>query len=174
MAFLFKSKKNQQGTGLPPATRNVHTSEGAPASAGQAPVNGVKERDGGSSQTPTPSSSYNNSLNSVNSTTSPENQRVRQRAESESQVGLLPQSIMFTHLVTRGSGDVGSLRQLIRNRFNDLRQRQTAPLPPEPARAPPSTHGHNVDSTFLISRQILSHGMVLRSTRLPPRRAIFI
>jgi hypothetical protein len=90
MAFLFKSKKNsQQATGgLPPATRNVHTSEGAPAGSG-AVLNGSK--DGvATSQTPTPTSaSFNNSLNSVGSTNSPEQQqqRVRQRAESESQVG---------------------------------------------------------------------------------------
>jgi hypothetical protein len=85
MAFLFKSKKNQQASGLPPATRNIHTSEGAPSGSG-AVVNGPK--DGAViSQTPTPSSSYNNSLNSVNSTSSPDQQRPRQRAESESQVG---------------------------------------------------------------------------------------
>ncbi|KAL4906636.1 hypothetical protein BDW74DRAFT_136120 [Aspergillus multicolor] len=84
MAFLFKSKKNQQASGLPPATRNVHTSEGAPAGSG-AVLNGSK--DGVvTSQTPTPSGSYNNSLNSVTSTNSPEQQRMRQRAESESQV----------------------------------------------------------------------------------------
>jgi hypothetical protein len=84
MAFLFKSKKNQQTSGLPPATRNVHTSEGAPAGSGAA-LNGSK--DGVvTSQTPTPSGSYNNSLNSVTSTNSPEQQRMRQRAESESQV----------------------------------------------------------------------------------------
>ncbi|KAL6237647.1 hypothetical protein BDW75DRAFT_70669 [Aspergillus navahoensis] len=83
MAFLFKSKKNQQASGLPPATRNVHTSEGAPAGSG-AVLNGSK--DGVvTSQTPTPSGSYNNSLNSVTSTNSPEQQRMRQRAESESQ-----------------------------------------------------------------------------------------
>ncbi|KAL4980372.1 hypothetical protein BDW66DRAFT_54658 [Aspergillus desertorum] len=83
MAFLFKSKKHQQASGLPPATRNVHTSEGAPAGSG-AVLHGSK--DGvATSQTPTPSGSYNNSLNSVTSINSPEQQRMRQRAESESQ-----------------------------------------------------------------------------------------
>ncbi|KAL4873355.1 hypothetical protein BDV12DRAFT_100908 [Aspergillus spectabilis] len=83
MAFLFKSKKSQQASGLPPATRNIHTSEGAPAGSGAVP-NGSK--DGVvTSQTPTPSSSYNNSLNSVTSINSPDQQRMRQRAESESQ-----------------------------------------------------------------------------------------
>lgn len=85
MAFLFKSKKNQQGSGLPPATRNVHTSEGTP-SGSSAPLNGAKERDGGGSHTPTPPGSYNNSLNSLGSLNGPDPQRMRQRAESETQV----------------------------------------------------------------------------------------
>ncbi|KAL4781489.1 hypothetical protein BJX76DRAFT_14741 [Aspergillus varians] len=83
MAFLFKSKKNHQATSIPPATRNVHTSEGAPAGPG-AVLNGAK--DGVvTSQTPTPSGSYNNSLNSVNSTGSPDQSRMRHRTGSESQ-----------------------------------------------------------------------------------------
>jgi hypothetical protein len=81
MAFLFKSKKNQQGSGLPPATRNIHTSEGAPSGT-PAPLNGPKERE----HTPTPPGSYNNSLNSLSSFNGPDQQRVRQRAESESHV----------------------------------------------------------------------------------------
>ncbi|KAF7589792.1 Negative regulator of mitotic exit [Aspergillus hancockii] len=85
MAFLFKSKKNQQNSTIPAATRNVHTSEGAPTNVSAVP-NGAKERDGSVSHTPTPSSSYNNSLNSVNSINSPDQQRLRQRAESESQI----------------------------------------------------------------------------------------
>ncbi|KAK1147434.1 Negative regulator of mitotic exit [Aspergillus melleus] len=93
MAFLFKSKKNQQNTTLPPASRNVPSSEGAPpnappSAAPAAAPPAPKEREGGNPQTPTPSSSYNNSLNSVNSTNSPETQRMRQRAESESQRSL--------------------------------------------------------------------------------------
>ncbi|PKX98170.1 putative cell polarity protein (Tea1) [Aspergillus novofumigatus IBT 16806] len=96
MAFLFKSKKNQQASGLPPATRNVHTSEGAPTVTSPAAPNGAKEQSGGISQTPTPSSSYNNSLNSVNSTNSPEHQRARPRAESESQAQRPPQAANTT------------------------------------------------------------------------------
>ncbi|KAJ5094525.1 hypothetical protein N7456_010386 [Penicillium angulare] len=84
MAFLFKSKKNQQGTALPPATRNVHTSEGAPSTGNPPMANGVKA-EGSFGQTPTPSSSYNNSLHSATSPTSPDPVRPRQRAESESQ-----------------------------------------------------------------------------------------
>ncbi|KAJ5751724.1 hypothetical protein N7520_008641 [Penicillium odoratum] len=85
MAFLFKSKKHHQGP-LPPATRNVHTSEGAPSNGPSAMTNANGSKDGSFSQTPTPSSSYNNSLNSAASPNSPDSVRVRQRAESESQV----------------------------------------------------------------------------------------
>ncbi|CAG8229085.1 unnamed protein product [Penicillium nalgiovense] len=87
MAFLFKSKKNQQSqqpAALPPATRNVHTSEGAP-STGSIMTNGVKG-DGTTSQTPTPSGSFSNSLHSATSPASPDAVRPRQRAESESQM----------------------------------------------------------------------------------------
>ncbi|KAJ5132321.1 hypothetical protein N7448_006479 [Penicillium atrosanguineum] len=100
MAFLFKSKKNQPGTPLPAATRSVHTSEGAPSSGTPSITNGSKTEGNAFSQTPTPSSSYNNSLNSATSPTSPDNMKMRQRAESESQVqrpqqtpnGISPQS----------------------------------------------------------------------------------
>ena len=90
MAFLFKSKKhqqNQQAAALPPATRNVHTSEGAPPTGSPTMANGVKG-DGTNSQTPTPSGSFSNSLRSAASPTSPDAIRPRQRAESESQVGI--------------------------------------------------------------------------------------
>ncbi|KAJ5103781.1 hypothetical protein N7532_004310 [Penicillium argentinense] len=89
MAFLFKSKKNQQGTALPAATRNVHTSEGTPSTGTPPLSNGSKVEGNAFAQTPTPSSSYNNSLNSATgptSPTSPDPVRMRQRAESESQV----------------------------------------------------------------------------------------
>lgn len=95
MAFLFKSKKNnssnnnnqQQNSALPAATRNIHTSEGAPSTTPSA-LNGAKDRESGLSQTPTPSSSYNNSLSSIANPSSPDLRRVRQRADSESQVRL--------------------------------------------------------------------------------------
>ncbi|KAJ5399142.1 hypothetical protein N7465_009631 [Penicillium sp. CMV-2018d] len=88
MAFLFKSKKNQQSqqaAALPPATRNVHTSEGASSTGSPGMANGAKG-DGTTSQTPTPSGSFSNSLHSATSPTSPEAVRPRQRAESESQM----------------------------------------------------------------------------------------
>ncbi|KAL4808880.1 hypothetical protein BDV18DRAFT_133384 [Aspergillus unguis] len=114
MAFLFKSKKNQQASGLPAATRNVHTSEGTPAGSGAA-LNGSK--DGvGTSQTPTPSGSYNNSLNSVSSTNSPEQQRVRQRAESESQTQRPQQSPAVSN--SPGSSPSGSLYPWSQRRLN--------------------------------------------------------
>lgn len=86
MAFLFKSKKNQQGAGLPPAARNIHTSEGTISEKPPGLTNGEKQREGGAVQSPTPSSSVNNSLSSVTGTSSPDPVRMRQRAESESQV----------------------------------------------------------------------------------------
>ncbi|KOS44935.1 hypothetical protein ACN38_g4153 [Penicillium nordicum] len=88
MAFLFKSKKNQQSqqaAALPPATRNVHTSEGASSTGSSAIGHGAKG-DGTTSQTPTPSGSFSNSLHSATSPTSPDAVRPRQRAESESQM----------------------------------------------------------------------------------------
>lgn len=49
-------------------------------------TNGVKEGNAFAQQTPTPSSSYNNSLSSATSPTSSDPVKMRQRAESESQV----------------------------------------------------------------------------------------
>ncbi|CAI7664333.1 unnamed protein product [Penicillium crustosum] len=88
MAFLFKSKKNQQSqqaAALPPATRNVHTSEGASSTGSSGMANGAKG-DGTTSQTPTPSGSFSNSLHSATSPSSQDAVRPRQRAESESQM----------------------------------------------------------------------------------------
>ncbi|PKY06560.1 putative cell polarity protein [Aspergillus campestris IBT 28561] len=92
MAFLFKSKKNQQGAGVPPGARNINASDAPAANPPAAVPNAPKEREAGATQTPTPSSSYNNSLNSINSAGSPEYQRSRQRAESESQSQRQPQT----------------------------------------------------------------------------------
>lgn len=88
MAFLFKSKKPQPqpgGPGIPPASRNIHTSEGAMQEK-QPFVNGDRPRDMGRIVSPTPSGSINNSLNSVTTPSSPDPTRVRQRADSETQV----------------------------------------------------------------------------------------
>jgi hypothetical protein len=88
MAFLFKSRKSQPTTALPPASRNVHTSEGTSSGTSSAPLNGIRERDGGGVISPTPSGSVNNSLNSLSGTNSPDPIRTRQRADSESLVSL--------------------------------------------------------------------------------------
>lgn len=86
MSFLFKSKKPQPGvTGLPPANRNIHTSDGAVQE--KAPMmNGDRPREIGRIVSPTPSGSVNNSLNSITTPGSPDSNRVRPRAESETQV----------------------------------------------------------------------------------------
>ncbi|OKL60507.1 hypothetical protein UA08_04263 [Talaromyces atroroseus] len=86
MSFLFRSKKPQPGgTGLPPASRNIHTSEGTIQE--KVPIlDGDRARDMGRITSPTPSGSVNNSLNSVTSANSPDPVRMRQRADSESQI----------------------------------------------------------------------------------------
>jgi hypothetical protein len=80
MAFFFKSKK-QGGAPLPPAGRNIHSSDGAGAQS--ALTNGfqekVNERD-----TSTPVSSVNNSINSLEAPTRPDSSWTRrERADSE-------------------------------------------------------------------------------------------
>lgn len=90
MAFLFKSKKSQPGQqpgaqGFPPASRNIHTSEGSMQEK-QMLLNGDRPRDMGRIVSPTPSGSINNSLHSVTTPGSPDPNRVRQRADSETQV----------------------------------------------------------------------------------------
>lgn len=96
MSFLFgkknKQQQQQQGSALPPATREITSSHG-PGS--QIPtVNGVGGRDaekgraGPPGQTPTPGTSVNNSLSSLNpvNTASPEPKALRERADSDFQV----------------------------------------------------------------------------------------
>jgi hypothetical protein len=91
MSFLFKSKKHQSSNALPPATRNIHTSEGAPSSSG---LNGIREKDGERpNQSPAPAgrnvSNVNNSVSSLGGTTgTPDHQwpRQRERADSDIQV----------------------------------------------------------------------------------------
>lgn len=74
MSFLFGKKKQQPATALPPASRDIHTAGGTSTTAPT--VNGAKEKDkpGARTQTPTPGSSVNNSLNSLGggATPSPE------------------------------------------------------------------------------------------------------
>lgn len=101
MSFLFKSKKNQPpASGLPQATRNIHTSEGT-VSEKSPSLNGEMMREGGLMQSPTPSGSVNNSLHSIGGAGSPDPIRMRQRAESESQVSsIAPSKTIFHQLLS--------------------------------------------------------------------------
>jgi hypothetical protein len=88
MAFLFKSKKTQNNNALPPANRDIHTSEGSKSSLPT--VNGIKDREkaGGPVQT-TPNSSVNDSLNSLGGAGTPSPEQgsgSRERSEQDSQV----------------------------------------------------------------------------------------
>jgi hypothetical protein len=92
MSFLFKSKKHQTSNALPPATRNIHTSEGTPSTSG---LNGIREKDGERpNQSPAPAASnvsnVNNSVSSLSGTTiTPDHQwqrQQRERADSDIQV----------------------------------------------------------------------------------------
>lgn len=91
MSFLFKSKKHQSSNALPPATRNIHTSEGTTPTPGP---NGIRDKDVERlTQSPTPSANPNNSLSSLNgATNSPDHgwQRQRERADSDNQVSVPP------------------------------------------------------------------------------------
>jgi hypothetical protein len=148
MSFLFKSKKTQPPGGLPPATRNIHTSEGSVGSLPAAGLaNGVRE--GSGVQSPTPSGSVNNSLNSVGGTSSPDPARMRQRAESESQVSyrtLFPQtfSLLFPHFfLPPGASHVArslSLDDIYCVRLNEVNLRTALPTP---IQMPHHTHGLN-------------------------------
>ena len=91
MSFLFKSKKHQSGNTLPPATRNIHTSEGTTSALG---TNGVREKDPERpTQSPAPGANPNSSLSSLTgATNSPDHQwqRQRERADSDNQVSAIP------------------------------------------------------------------------------------
>ncbi|KIX07905.1 uncharacterized protein Z518_02559 [Rhinocladiella mackenziei CBS 650.93] len=87
MAFLFKSKKNANApapSGLPPTSRNIHTSDGTPSSVQNGSIDRAGERP---TQSPPPNSNMNpnGSLTSMGSTlaNAPGYPR-RERSESES------------------------------------------------------------------------------------------
>ncbi len=90
MSFLFKSKKHQSTNPLPPATRNIHTSEGTNPTSG---LNGIREKDGERfNQSPTLGGTVNNSLSSLGGTTVTSDhqwQRQRERADSDNQVSTI-------------------------------------------------------------------------------------
>ncbi|KAI4284968.1 MAG: hypothetical protein L6R38_001035 [Xanthoria sp. 2 TBL-2021] len=86
MSFLFGKKSKQPPAGLPPATRDVHTSGGSRGPSGQQQPNGVNPK----GQTPTPERSVNNSIGGAN-TPSPEHGPDQRGAlDQESQHGARP------------------------------------------------------------------------------------
>src|SRR5271163_3120901 len=85
MAFLFKSKK-QPGSSVPPAARNIHSSDGAPAAASL--TNGFQEK-ASERNTSTPVGSVNNSINSLDAPVRPDlSWNRRERADSDAPVCL--------------------------------------------------------------------------------------
>lgn len=97
MSFLFgkknKQQQQQQGNALPPATRDITSSHGQgsqiPTANGSGAKDPEKGRGGPQTQTPTPGTSVNNSLNSLQTpgnTASPEPKTLRDRADSDHQV----------------------------------------------------------------------------------------
>lgn len=90
MSFLFGKSKKHQNTALPAATRDISSSHGQgsliPTANGLGGRDPEKARGGPPTQTPTPGSSVNNSLNSLQaptSTSSPEPKTLRERSDSE-------------------------------------------------------------------------------------------
>ena len=95
MSFLFGKKNKQQPNALPPATRDITSSSGPgsqiPTANGAGARDFDKGRSGPQAGTPTPGASVNNSLSSLNpaTATSPEPKTLRDRTDSDFQVGLL-------------------------------------------------------------------------------------
>ncbi|KAF1838492.1 cell polarity protein-like protein [Decorospora gaudefroyi] len=92
MSFLFGKKSKQQANALPPATRDISSSHGQAQPS--AAVNGAgvrdveKARGGPQTQTPTPGSSVNNSLSSLQNpgnATTPEPKALREKADPNPQ-----------------------------------------------------------------------------------------
>ncbi|KAL1644197.1 Negative regulator of mitotic exit [Diplodia intermedia] len=107
MAFLFKSKKQQQppASALPAASRNITSSDGPPpassiptangARAGPPPREVEQARNSPQAQTPTPTASVNNSVSSLQGTehtASPEPTKLRERSNSQLQNGRASQA----------------------------------------------------------------------------------
>ncbi|KAJ9616734.1 Negative regulator of mitotic exit [Cladophialophora chaetospira] len=84
MAFLFKSRRNApNASGLPPASRNIHTSDGTSGST-SAPNGGSIDSTERSTQSPQPNAGPNGSLTSMNSLANAPSYPRRERSESES------------------------------------------------------------------------------------------
>lgn len=96
MSFLFKSKtKEPPRTGLPPATRDIRSSDG-PQSQSQSQIptlNGVANQSQPSTtQTPPQVASANGSLNSINEMVRPEQRRNEERSVERGGFGSGPPS----------------------------------------------------------------------------------
>ncbi|KIW70463.1 hypothetical protein PV04_02731 [Phialophora macrospora] len=84
MAFLFKSRRNAPpASGLPPTSRNIHTSDGTSGSA-SAPNGSIDSTGERSTQSPPPNSGPNGSITSMNSIANAPTFPRRERSESES------------------------------------------------------------------------------------------
>ncbi|KAL8995541.1 MAG: hypothetical protein Q9169_004743 [Polycauliona sp. 2 TL-2023] len=86
MSFLFGKKSKQPPAGLPPATRDVHTSGGSRGPSGQQQPNGVTPK----GQTPTPERSVNNSIGGANTPSPEDGPDQRGAPDQELQYGARP------------------------------------------------------------------------------------
>ena len=98
MAFLFKSKKHQSSA-VPPQTKDSSSPPGpsgpttpAPTSTASTSTPRDREKETGPNHTPTPSSSVNNSLNSLGGTSSPspDQKGLREKPDPALPVSVLP------------------------------------------------------------------------------------
>lgn len=101
MSFLFGKKSKPPPSALPAATRDITSShgQGPPPAAvnGGPPREADKSRGPSQSQTPTPGSSVNNSLSSLQNqgiTTTPEPKALRERGDSNAQVRVEPSPLL--------------------------------------------------------------------------------
>ncbi|KAL9637893.1 MAG: hypothetical protein Q9204_001697 [Flavoplaca sp. TL-2023a] len=86
MSFLFGKKSKQPPAGLPPATRDVHTSGGSRGPSGQQQPNGVNSK----GQTPTPERSVNNSIGGANTPSPEDGSDQRGATDQDLQYGARP------------------------------------------------------------------------------------
>ncbi|KIW89952.1 uncharacterized protein Z519_09382 [Cladophialophora bantiana CBS 173.52] len=102
MAFLFKSRKNAPpASGLPPASRNIHTSDGTPTPSSSGPNGSIDSTGERSTQSPppnpNPNANPNGSMSSMNSTLASGAPYAR-RERSESESGARPSTSQATQV----------------------------------------------------------------------------
>ena len=161
MSFLFKSrseKKTAAPTGLPPASRNIHTSDGTPSAV----PNGIMEKPlERSTQSPQPVAGQNNSISSVGSSlqNAPQAQFARrERSESEAGVCL---SLLCVQIII--------LTKLLR-----LAQPTQLPTPSHKSLTPRCIPGRSENSTFPLLSLIRFPDMARLSMQLHQKRATSI